>query len=77
MYCGRDVVTSGNIMSAWLSAPSLRIKIPKPANMALLSIAGTRQALLTGQQLSLLSLLMRHRTAETAGQRDKVLHCVV
>ena len=74
VYCGRGVAPFDDFMAAWLTAGSIGMteEYDTHSNMALISIALTRQALSKGYPLSLLGLLMRHRTAKTTIPHDKV-----
>ena len=74
VHCGRAVVTFDNLIAAWLSAGNIGLaeEYDTESNLACFSIALTRQALSKGNRLGLLSLLLRHRLAQTTDPRDKI-----
>ena len=74
VHCGHAAVTFNDLMGAWISAGNIGLaeEYDTVSNLALVSIALTRQALSNGNPLRLLSLLLRHRLAQTTDPRDKV-----
>ena len=72
--CGRSVVTLQDFMLALIYSNTIGLAedYQSPNFGRVMSIALTGQAFKQGHQLSLLSLLLRHRLAITTDPRDKV-----